>query len=151
MVAQHAFLVGASHPPVRCCKEKSPHLRTGSFHKYGGEGGIDSLRSPFGRHGLRPFRPPGCASGRTPSGLLIPRSGVAKKKARTCVRALFSNMAVRGGLTRCARPSGVVACGHSVPLAAPVVEPRRGFSSPGPVLQRKKPVLAYGLFSVIWR
>ena len=97
MVAQHAFLVGASHPPVRYCKEKSPYLRTGSFHKYGGEGGIDSLRSPCGRHGLRPFRPPGCASGRTPSGLLIPRSGAAKKKARTCVRALFSNMAVRGG------------------------------------------------------
>ncbi|HBY8314440.1 TPA: hypothetical protein MI840_26050, partial [Klebsiella pneumoniae] len=28
-------------------KEKSPYLRTGSHLEYGGEGGIDSLRSPL--------------------------------------------------------------------------------------------------------
>ncbi|EBP7270072.1 hypothetical protein ACV41_22825, partial [Salmonella enterica] len=37
----------------------------------------------------------------------------------------FLNMAVRGGLTRCARPSGSLLAGSSsVQLAAPVVEPR---------------------------
>ena len=146
MVAQHAFLVGASHPPVRCCKEKSPHLRTGSFHKYGGEGGMDSLRSPFGRHGLRPFRPPGCASGRTPSGLLIPRSGAAKKRARTCVRALFSNMAVRGGLTRCARPAGVMACGHSVPWLRQWSNPVGASHPPVRCCKEKSPHLRTGSF-----
>ncbi len=54
------------------------------------------------------------------------------KKARTCVQALILNMAVRGGLTRFARPSGS-------PLAAlpvcptgwrPLSNPGRGFSSP---------------------
>ncbi|EBP0009161.1 hypothetical protein GK53_25200, partial [Salmonella enterica] len=48
-----------------------------------------------------------------------------KQKARTSVQALNLNMAVRGGLTRCARPSGsLLASSSSVQLAAPVVEPR---------------------------
>ncbi|KAB2502957.1 hypothetical protein F8P18_23510, partial [Salmonella enterica] len=48
-----------------------------------------------------------------------------KQKARTSVQALNLNMAVRGGLTRCARPSGSLLAGSSsVQLAAPVVEPR---------------------------
>ncbi len=37
------------------------------------------------------------------SGVLIPPAENIKKKARTCVQALISNMAVRGGLTRFAR------------------------------------------------
>ncbi|EAR5678396.1 hypothetical protein DNP96_08565 [Salmonella enterica subsp. enterica serovar Panama] len=40
-------------------------------------------------------------------------------------------MAVRGGLTRCARPSGSLLAGSSsVQLAAPVVEPRSGVLIP---------------------
>ncbi len=38
---------GFSSPPVENIKEKSPYLRTGSHLEYGGEGGIDSLRSPL--------------------------------------------------------------------------------------------------------
>ncbi|OXU51476.1 hypothetical protein BME35_04970 [Klebsiella pneumoniae] len=40
-----AFLEGL--PPAENIKEKSPCLRTGSHLEYGGEGGIDSLRSPL--------------------------------------------------------------------------------------------------------
>ena len=38
---------GFSSPPAENIKEKSPYLRTGSHLEYGGEGGIDSLRSPL--------------------------------------------------------------------------------------------------------
>ena len=38
---------GFSSPPVENIKEKSPYFRTGSHLEYGGEGGIDSLRSPL--------------------------------------------------------------------------------------------------------
>ncbi len=42
--------VGGSHPPLaENIKEKSPYFRTSSRLEYGGEGGIDSLRSPFGQ------------------------------------------------------------------------------------------------------
>ncbi|EGT4254181.1 hypothetical protein D8W73_08890 [Citrobacter amalonaticus] len=82
---------GFSSPPMGNIKEKSRYISTGSHLKYGGEGGIDSLRSRYsahpwasplrgqrkrcsktllaflcGRHGLRPFRPTGCARCRTP-------------------------------------------------------------------------------------
>jgi len=44
-------------PPFReNINEKSPYFRTSSFLEYGGEGGIDSLRSPYGqpvRYALR--------------------------------------------------------------------------------------------------
>ena len=74
-------------------KRKSPYFRTSSHLEYGGEG-IDSLRSP-----LQPAAfavcPTGCASCRT-VGVLIPCTENIKKRARTFVRALISNMAVRG-------------------------------------------------------
>jgi len=117
-------------------------------------GGIDSLCSPCGqpthcvRHlsnGLSPVVEPR-------SGILIPpRTEVhAKKKARIFMRALLQIMAVRGGLTRFARPSGS-------PLAALVVCPT-GFTrcrtpvgdSHPPLFggyKRKKPVLSYRLSS----
>ncbi|ESA96915.1 hypothetical protein HMPREF1619_05373 [Klebsiella pneumoniae 909957] len=41
-----AFLEGLP-PPAENIKEKSPCLRTGSHLEYGGEGWIDSLRSPL--------------------------------------------------------------------------------------------------------
>ncbi len=59
-------------------------------------------------------------------------------------------MAVRGGLTRFARPCGAARLlrARSVQLAAPVVEPRSGVLIPpgGCHMRKKKPVLAYELF-----
>ncbi len=89
--------------------------------------------------------------------LCRPREGLPwsdAKKARTFVRALISNMAVRGGLTRFARPCGAVRLlrSRSVQLAAPVVEPRSGvLIPPNGEYKRKKPVLSYELSSRIWR
>ena len=80
--------------------------------------------------------------------------GPDAKKDRTCVRALISNMAVRGGLTRFARPCGAARLlrARSVQLAAPVVEPRSGvLIPPNGEYKRKKPVLSYELSSRIWR
>ena len=45
-----SFGIGFSRgapPPAENIKEKSPYFRTGSHLEYGGEGGIDSLRSPL--------------------------------------------------------------------------------------------------------
>ncbi|EBC8861033.1 hypothetical protein C7O36_18565, partial [Salmonella enterica] len=56
-----------------------------------------------------------------------------KQKARTSVQALNLNMAVRGGLTRCARPSGSLLAGSSsVQLAAPLFSPSLGLAPSGP-------------------
>ncbi len=61
---------GFSSPPVENIKEKSPYFRTGSHLEYGGEGGIDSLRSPLRGSPLTACAvcPTGCASCRTPVG-----------------------------------------------------------------------------------
>ncbi len=61
---------GFSSPPAENIKEKSPYLRTGSHLEYGGEGGIDSLRSPLRGSPLTAGAvcPTGCASCRTPVG-----------------------------------------------------------------------------------
>jgi len=49
-VARCRTPVGDSHPPCpEDIKEKSPYFRTSSYLEYGGEGGIDSLRSPCGQ------------------------------------------------------------------------------------------------------
>ena len=80
--------------------------------------------------------------------------GPDAKRARTFVRALISNMAVRGGLTRFARPCGAARLlrSRSVQLAAPVVEPRSGvLIPPNGEYKRKEPVLSYELSSRIWR
>ena len=77
--------------------------------------------------------------------LCRPREGLQgpyAKKARTFVRALISNMAVRGGLTRFARPCGAARLlrSRSVQLAAPVVEPRSGvLIPPSGEYKRKSP------------
>ncbi len=62
---------GFSSPPVENIKEKSPYFRTGSHLEYGGEGGIDSLRSPLRGSPLTACAvcPTGCASCRTPDTL----------------------------------------------------------------------------------
>ena len=43
--------VGGSHPPPQSCnmRKKKPAFSCELFFKYGGEGGIDSLRSPCGQ------------------------------------------------------------------------------------------------------
>ncbi len=62
----------------------------------------------------------------------------------------FLNMAVRGGLTRCARPFGAARSlrDRSVQLAAPVVEPRSGVLTPlvGGSMQKKARTFARALF-----
>ncbi len=134
------------------CKKKPVHSYE-LFLKYGGEGGIDSLCSPFGQSPRKlVVCPTGCASCRTPVGGSHPPLvwGIPyKQKARTSVQALNLNMAVRGGLTRCARPSGsLLASSSSVQLAVPVVEPRSVVLIPpwfGGYHISKKPVLLYRL------
>ncbi len=82
------------------CKKKPVHSYE-LFLKYGGEGGIDSLCSPFGQSPRKlVVCPTGCASCRTPVGGSHPPLvwGIPyKQKARTSVQALNLNMAVRGG------------------------------------------------------
>ncbi len=81
-------------PPFReNINEKSPYFRTSSHLEYGGEGGIDSLRSPYGQ-------PPHCVHGL--SNWLSPvvepsvegshhsrRRATCEKKARIFMRALL--------------------------------------------------------------
>ena len=124
---------GFSSPPGRALHaKKKPAYKCELLFEDGGEGGIDSLRSPCGQPGLRPVCPTGCASCRTPvGGSHPPQVGRYMRKKSPHINASFSSkMAVRGGLTRCARPAGSPACGRSVQLAAPVVEPRSGVLIP---------------------
>ncbi len=110
--------------------------------------GIDSLRSPLRAarsraHGssnwLRQLSNPGRGS--------HPPAGATCEKARTCVQALISNMAVRGiDSLRSPLRGSPLAGSRSVQLAAPVVEPRSGVLIPQREPHAKKPVLAYELF-----
>ena len=105
--------------------------------------------------------------------------GPDAKRARTCVRALISNMAVRGGLTRFARRYSAHPwasplrgqrrrCSKTLPAflsgqpaycvrglsnwLRQLSNPGRGFSSPPyGEYKRKEPVLSYELLSRIWR
>ena len=72
--------------------KKKPVTAYELFLKYGGEGGIDSLRSPYGQPARRlAVCPTGDASCRTPVGASHPPwwGATCEKKARTCVRALL--------------------------------------------------------------
>ncbi len=84
---------GVLIPPGGChMRKKKPVLAYELFLKYGGEGGIDSLRSPLRGSPLTACAvcPTGCASCRTPVGGSHPPGGChMRKKARTCVRALL--------------------------------------------------------------
>jgi len=120
---------GVLIPPSReNIKEKSPYFCTGSHLEYGGEGGIDSLRSPCGQ-------PTHCVRGLSnwlrqlsnpQSRGLIPPGGVlhAKKKpAFSC--ELFFKYGGEGGIDSLRSP-----CGQPVRCAlrlsnwlSPVVEP----------------------------
>ena len=97
--------------------KKKPVLAYELFLEYGGEGGIDSLRSPFGQpvrcalslsNWLRQWSNPG-------RGFSSPRRrATCEKKSPYLRTSSFSNMAVRGGLTRFARPSGSLFAALSV-------------------------------------
>ncbi len=119
---------GFSSPRCVQYTKKKPVLSYELFFKYGGEGGIDSLRSPCGQpahcvHGLSNWLSP----------VVEPRSGFSspgvcniRKKSPYFRTSSSLNMAVRGGLTRFARPAGS-------PLTAFTVCPTgcRQLSNPG--------------------
>ncbi len=79
---------GFSSPPAENIKEKSPYLRTGSHLEYGGEGGIDLLRSPLRGSPLTACAvcPTGCASCRTPVGGSHPPGGCHMRKKSPYLR-----------------------------------------------------------------
>ncbi len=90
--------VGASHPPWSALCEKKLALSYELFFKYGGEGGIDSLRSPCGQpthcvrglsNWLRQLSNPG-------RGFSPPGVHYAKKSSHFRTSSSL-NMAVRGG------------------------------------------------------
>ena len=108
---------GFSSPPAENIKEKSPYLRTGSHLEYGGEGGIDSLRSP----------------------LLGPSMGLAPAGP---TQALFKNApGVFVGAARLLRARSVQLAAPVVEPRSGVLIP------PGGEYKRKEPVLAYRLSS----
>ena len=92
---------GSNSPLSENIKEKRPYFRTSSHLKYGGEGGIDSLRSPCGQpvrdaHSLSNWLSPVVEPR---SGILIPPACVqyAKKKpAFSC--ELFFKYGGEGGI-----------------------------------------------------
>ncbi len=146
--------VGGSHPPrwVPHAKKK-PVLAYELFLKYGGEGGIDSLRSPLRGSPLTACAvcPTGCASCRTPvGGSHPPRRVPHAKKKPVLAYELFLKYGGEGGIDSLRSPlrGSPLAGSRSVQLALPVVEPRSGVLIPpgGCHMRKKKPVLAYELF-----
>ncbi len=126
---------GFSSPCMRAICEKKPAFSCELFFKYGGEGGIDSLRSPCGQpvrdaHSLSNWLSPVVEPR---SGILIPPACVQYAKKSPHFHASSSlNMAVRGGLTRFARPAGSLFATLTVcPTGCrQLSNPGRGFSSP---------------------
>ncbi|QGV84127.1 hypothetical protein F7P09_12705 [Klebsiella pneumoniae] len=121
-VATRRTPVGGSHPPpAGATCEKKPVLAYELFLKYGGEGGIDSLRSP----------------------LLGPSTGLAPAGP---TQALFKN--APGVFVRAARLLRARSVQLAAPVVEPrsgVLIPPCG------EYKRKEPVLAYRLSSRIWR
>ena len=129
---------GFSSPPAENIKEKSPYLRTGSHLEYGGEGGIDSLRSPLRGSPLAGSRTVQLALPvvEPQSGVLYPPRWVphAKKKP-VLAYELFLKYGGEGGIDSLRSPlrGSPLAGSRSVQLALPVVEPRSGVLYPPPV------------------
>ncbi|AOL11295.1 hypothetical protein EnteroDNA1_00066 [Enterobacter sp. HK169] len=127
---------GFSSPAgMQYAKKKSPHFHASSSSNMAVRGGIDSLRSPCGQtvryalslsNWLSPVVEPR-------SGILIPPQVCNMRKKSPHFHASSSlNMAVRGGLTRFARPAGRLFATLSVcPTGCrQLSNPGRGFSSP---------------------
>ncbi len=93
--------------------------------------------------------PTGCASCRTPVGASHPPGVCNIRKKSPYFRTSSSlNMAVRGGLTRFARPAGSPLTAFTVcPTGCRQLStPGRGFSPPWCAIYEKKPALSYELF-----
>ncbi len=122
--------------------KKKPVLSYELFFKDGGEGGIDSLRSPCGQpahcvHGLSNWLSPVVEPR---SGLLIPRCVKYTKKSPYLRTSSSLNMAVRGGIDSLRSPCGQPAhCVHGLSnWLSPVVDPRSGLLIPRCVKYTKK-------------
>ncbi len=92
---------GFSSPPAENIKEKSLYLRTGSHLEYGGEGGIDSLRSPLRGSPLAGSRSVQLALPvvEPRSGVLIPPGGChMRKKKPVLAYELFLKYGGEGGI-----------------------------------------------------
>jgi hypothetical protein len=135
-------LSGFSPSRVVRHKRKSPGVHLGSLFKYGGEGGIDSLRSPFGQSprrlvacptGWRPLSKPG--RGFSPSRVVRHR----RKSPGVNPGSLFK-YGGEGGIDSLRSPFGqsprrLVACPTGW---RPLSKPGRGFSPSRVVRHRRK-------------
>ncbi len=141
--------VGASPPPWSALCEKKLALSYELFFKYGGEGGIDSLRSPCGQpthcvrglsNWLRQLSNPG-------RGFSPPWSALCEKKLALSYE-LFFKYGGEGGIdslrSPCGQPTHCVR-GLSNWLRQ-LSNPGRGFSPPWSALCEKKLALSYELF-----
>ncbi len=138
--------VGASHSPLSA-DAKKPAFSCGLFSKYGGEGGIDSLRSPCGQLPRRLVSCPDAQAhlSNPGRGFSSPLSADAKKPAFSC--GLFSKYGGEGGIDSLRSPCGqlprrLVSCPDA---QAHLSNPGRGFSSPLSA-DAKKPAFSRGLF-----
>ncbi len=129
--------VGASHPPGVHYAKKSSHFRTSSSLNMAVRGGLTRFARPAGSP-LTAFVvcPTGCASCRTPVGASHPPGVHYAKKSSHFRTSSSLNMAVRGGLTRFARPAGS-------PLTAFVVCPTGCASCRTPVGASHPPGVHY--------
>ena len=133
--------------------EKKPVLSYELFLKYGGEGGIDSLRSPLRGSPLTACTvcPTGVASCRTPvGGSHPPRRVPHAKKKPVLSYELFLKYGGEGGndsLRSPLRGSPLTAC-TVCPAGCASCRPPIGASHPPRCVQytKKKPVLSYELF-----
>ncbi len=142
---------GFSSPRCVQYTKKKPVLSYELFFKYGGEGGIDSLRSPCGQpthcvrglsNWLRQLSNPG-------RGFSSPLECNMRKKKLAHSYELFFKYGGEGGIdslrSPCGQPTHCVR-GLSNWLRQ-LSNPGRGFSSPRCVqYTKKKPVLSYELF-----
>ncbi len=129
---------------TRCVQytKKKPVLSYGLFFKYGGEGGLTRFARPAGSP-LTAFTvcPTGCRQLSNPGrGFSSPGVCNIRKKSPYFRTSSSLNMAVRGGLTRFARPAGSPLTAFTVcPTGCrQLSNPGRGFSSPGVCNIRKK-------------
>ena len=150
--------VGGSHPPaVMQHAKKKPAFSCELFFKYGGEGGIDSLRSPFGQpvrftlslsNWLRQLSNP--VGGSHPPAVV---QHAKKKPAFSC--ELFLKYGGEGGIDSLRSPCGQpVRFAHSLSnWLRQLSNPGRGFSSPPAVVQhaKKKARIFMRALLQIWR
>ncbi len=140
---------GFSSPPVCAIYEKkSPYLRTSSSLNMAVRGGLTRFARPAGSP-LTAFTvcPTGCRQLSTPGrGFSSPPVCAIYEKKSPYLRTSSSlNMAVRGGLTRFARPAGSPLTAFTVcPTGCRQLStPGRGFSSPPvcAIYEKKSPYL----------